>query len=99
MLERPKIGGEDIKDYVKKAIRNHLHKNMNVRSRSLIAEFPDDVVKCIAKIQSYWANMTVAIKNICDIYFPASYTERRGFSNELYKNIPKLTGFVSFSGK
>ena len=47
LLYYPKIGGEDIKDYVKKEIRNLLHANIDVHSRRLISEFPVDGVKCI----------------------------------------------------
>ena len=57
LLHYPKIGGEDIKYFVKKAIRNLLHANIYVHSRRLMADFPGDGVKCIAKIQSHCANM------------------------------------------
>ena len=36
----PKIGREDIKYYVKKAIRNILHGNIDVHSRRLICSIP-----------------------------------------------------------
>ena len=36
-LDYPKIGGGDIKDYVKREIRNLLHENIDVHSRRLIA--------------------------------------------------------------
>ena len=39
LLDHPKIGGEDIKYFVKKAIRNLLHANIDLHSRRLIAEF------------------------------------------------------------
>ena len=42
ILDYPKIGGDDIEDYAKKAIRNILHENIDVHSRRLIAEFPAD---------------------------------------------------------
>ena len=51
LLDHTKIGGEDIKDHVKKAIRNLLHANIDVHSRRVIAEFPGDGVKCISKLQ------------------------------------------------
>ena len=43
LLHYPTIGGEDLK-YIKKAIRNLLQENIDVRSRRLIAEFPGDGV-------------------------------------------------------
>ena len=33
------------------------------------------------------------------IDFTASYTKMKGISNELYQEITKCTGFISFSGK
>ena len=42
ILDYPKILVEDIRDYVKKEIRNLIHANIDVHSRSLIAEFPGD---------------------------------------------------------
>ena len=40
LLDYPKIGGDDAKDYAKQAIRNLLNANSYVHSRRLIAEFP-----------------------------------------------------------
>ena len=38
ILDDPKIGGDDvIEDYAKKAMRNLLHRNIDVHSRILIA--------------------------------------------------------------
>ena len=37
LLDYPTIGGEDIKDYVKKSIGNLLHANIDVHSRRFIA--------------------------------------------------------------
>ena len=48
--------------FVKKAIRNLLHANIDFRSRRLIAEFPVDGVKFISKLQSHFANMTFSEK-------------------------------------
>ena len=62
LLDYPKIGGEDIKYYVKKEIRNLLHENIDVNSRRLIAEFPGYRVKCIWKLQSHCGNMTFSDK-------------------------------------
>ena len=47
LLNYPKIGGEDIEDFEKKAIRNILCANIDVHSRRLIAEFPVDGIKCV----------------------------------------------------
>ena len=38
LLDYPKIGGEVIKDYVRKDIRNLLHENINDHSRRLFDE-------------------------------------------------------------
>ena len=39
IIDDPKIGGDDIEDYAKMAIRNILHANIDVHSRRLIADF------------------------------------------------------------
>ena len=44
ILDDPKIGGEYIKCYVNKPIRNLIHENIDVHSRRLISELPVDVV-------------------------------------------------------
>ena len=74
LLDYPTIVGEDIKHYVKKAIRNILHENIDVHSRRLISELPGDGVKYISKIQSHCANMTFADKSRYDRIFIESYT-------------------------
>ena len=51
------------------AIRNLLHANSFVHSRRLVAEFPDDGIRCIKKLQSHCANMTFADKSIYDRTF------------------------------
>ena len=51
IIDYPNIGGDDIEDYAKKAIRNLLHANIDVHSRRLIAEFPKYGIKCIEKLQ------------------------------------------------
>ena len=51
IIDYPKIGGDDIEDYAKKGKRNILHKNIDVHSRILIAEFQIDGIKCIKKLQ------------------------------------------------
>ena len=47
LLDYPKIGGENDKDYAKQATRNLLHANSDVHSRRLIAEFPKYGMKCL----------------------------------------------------
>ena len=65
-LDYPKIGGDDVKDYAKQAIRNLLNYNSDVHSRILIAVFPKHGIKCIEKLQSHCANMTFADKSRYD---------------------------------
>ena len=69
LLDYTKIGGDNIKHYVKKAIRNLLHSNIDSHSRWLIVGFPGDGIKCISKIQSHFAKMTFADKSIDDRLF------------------------------
>ena len=52
LLDYPKIGGDNVKDYAKQAIRNLFHANSDVLIRILIAEFPKDDIKCLEKLQS-----------------------------------------------
>ena len=66
------IGGEDIKDYVRKEIMNLLHANIDVHSRRLISKLPVYGVKCTSKLQSNCANMTFSEK-VDMIVFPSSY--------------------------
>ena len=61
-IDYPKIGGENIKYFIKKAIRNPLHANIDVHIRRLVSEFPGDGVKCIEKLRSHCANMTFVLK-------------------------------------
>ena len=51
------------------AIRNLLHANSCVHSRRLIAEFPEDGIKCMKRLQSHFANMTFADKSRYDRIF------------------------------
>ena len=46
----PRIGGEDIKYFSRKAIGNIKHANIDVHIRRLVAEFPSDGIKCIEKL-------------------------------------------------
>ena len=50
ILDYPKIGGDDIEDDSKKAIRDLLHANIDVHRRRLIPELPMDGIKCIEKL-------------------------------------------------
>ena len=69
LLGYPKIGGKNIKDFVKNSIRNIVHANIDVHRIILIAEFPGDRVKCIEKIQSHCASMTFSGKSMYDRMF------------------------------
>ena len=51
IMDDPKIGGDNIEDYAKNAIRNILHANIDVHIIILIAEFPIYGIKCIKKLQ------------------------------------------------
>ena len=42
LLDYPKIGRDDVKDYEKQATRNILHYYSDIHSRRLIPEFPKD---------------------------------------------------------
>ena len=86
LLDYPKIGGENIKDFTKKAIRKFLHANIDVHSRRLIDEFPGDGVKCIERIQSQCANMTFVEKSKYD-KFSHKVTHKRGESTMNYIKI------------
>ena len=61
--------GGNVKDYAKQDIRNLLHDNSCVHSRRLIAEFPEDEIKCLEKLQSHCANTTFADKSRYDRTF------------------------------
>ena len=47
LLDYPKIGGENIKYFIKNSMRNIFHANIDVRSSRFIAEFPGYRVKFI----------------------------------------------------
>ena len=51
------------------AIRNLLHANSCIHSRRLIAEFPEDGIKCMEKLQSHCANVTFSDKSRYDRIF------------------------------
>ena len=69
LLDYLKIEGEDIKNYVRKAIRNILHANMDDHSRRLNAESAVDGVKFNSKRQSHCAKMAFADKSRYDSIF------------------------------
>ena len=69
LIDYSKIGGDDIEDDEKNAIRNLLHANIDAHSRRLFAEFPMDGIQCIEKLQSNCANMTFADKSRYDRTF------------------------------
>ena len=73
LLYYPKIGGDNIKYFVKKAIKNILHANIDVRIRRLITEFPVDGVKCIETIQTHCSNMNFSDKSRCTGLFNKSH--------------------------
>ena len=73
LLYYPKIGGENIKYFVKKSIGNLLHTNIDVYIRRLIAEVPEYRVKCIEELQSHCANMTFSGKIRHDRIFSKSH--------------------------
>ena len=55
-----KIGQDNIKDFVKKAIRNILHAKIDVNRKILIDEFPGDAVQAITRMQCQFENMKFA---------------------------------------
>ena len=63
LLDNPKKGEKNIKDCVKNAIRNILLAKIGVHIMRLIADFPGDGVKYIAKLQSHCDNITFADKS------------------------------------
>ena len=100
LLDYPKIGRDDVKDYAKEAIRNLLHANSDVHSRRLIFEFPKDGIKCIKKLQSHCANMTFADKSRYDRTFQ-QVTHKGGESSinyiKRFKNAQDLLVLVGNS--
>ena len=51
LRDYPKMEEKNVKDYAKMDIRNLLHANSCVHSRRLIAEFPEDGIECMEKLQ------------------------------------------------
>ena len=69
IIEYTKIGGGDIEDYTKKAIRNIFHANIDLHSRRLIGEFPMDGIRCIENLQLNFAYMIFSDKGAYDRTF------------------------------
>ena len=63
LRDYPKMEGGNVKDYATQTIGNILHANSCVHSRRIIAEFPEDGIICMEKLQSHCANMTFAGKS------------------------------------
>ena len=96
LLYYPRIGGEDIKYFSKKCDRNILHASIDVHSRRLISEFPAHRIKCIEKLQSYCANMTLADKSRYDSIFH-KVTHKGGGSAMNYSKIFQNSETLSVS--
>ena len=94
------MGGGNVKDDAKQAIRNLLHANNCVHSRILIAEFPKDGIKCLEKLQSHCANMTFADKSRYDRNFQ-QVTHKGGESAinyiKIFQNVQALSVSVGNS--
>ena len=86
LLDYPTIGEEDIKNHVKKAVRDIIHANIDVHSRRLIAKFPGYGVKYISKLQSHCANMTFSDRSIYNSIFQL-VIDKRGESSMNYIKI------------
>ena len=70
LLDHPKIGGEDMKYYVKTASRNILHTNIDVHSKRLIYYFP-----------VYGANIFSSFNIIVEIRLLMTTVDMIGFFN------------------
>ena len=86
LLDYPKIGGGNIKDFVKKVIRNLLHSKIDVYSRRLIDDFPGVGVKCIEKLQSHGANMKFSDKSRHDRIFNTSHIKEGNLQEIILKD-------------
>ena len=75
------MGGVNTKEFAKKDIGNLLHKNIDVHSRILIAEFPGYGIKCIKNLQSHCANMNFDGKRRYDRIFQKVTRKGRGICN------------------
>ena len=75
LLDYPKIGGGNIEEFAKKAIRNIFHAKIDVHIRRLITELPGDGIKCIEKLQSHCANMNFLTNVDMTGFFNKSHTK------------------------
>ena len=66
LLDCSKIGGEKIKEFAKKYIRNILHTNIDVHIRRLIFELPGYGINFIETLQSHYAKITFSGKSRYD---------------------------------
>ena len=73
LLDYPKIGGKDIKGYVRKENGNLIHEHIYFHSRSLIAEFPGD-----------WVNEFQNFNHIVQTWIFLTREDMLGFSSKLY---------------
>ena len=96
LLDYPKIGGINIKECEKIAIRNLLHANIYVHRRRLFAEFPRDGTKYIEKLHSHCANMNFSDKSRYDRIFQ-QVTHKGGESAMNYIKILQNTHALSVS--
>ena len=78
-----RIGGNNIEDYTKKAIRNLLYENIDIHSIILISEFQTNGKKCIRKLKSHCSKMTFADKSRYDRNFE-QITYKGGESKIIY---------------
>ena len=72
-----------------------MHANIDVNSRRLIAELPVDGIKCIEKLQSHCANMTLADKSRYDRIFQ-QVTQKGGESTINYIKYSKMHRLYQF---
>ena len=98
LIDYTKLGGDNIKYNVNKAISNLLHVNIDVDIIIVIAEFPVYGIKCISKLQPIFANM-IFLTKLDIIGFSRRLNIKEGISNELHQDIPEFTGYIRFSGK
>ena len=56
------IGGEYLPDYARKATWKHLHAYIDVHSKIINDEYPEDGVQAISTLQSQFSNMTFSDK-------------------------------------
>ena len=88
-----------IKEFVKNAIGNILHANIDVHSRILVSEFLGDGVKFIAKLQSHCANMSFANKSRHERIFQQVKHKGGESAMNYIIRFQNWKGFLSFSLK